>query len=1010
MLDRLLDRRISVTMITLVLVVLGCIGIGRLPVSLIPDVDIPYITVRIADNSLSARELDNTVVRTLRQNFVQMANLKDIRSEARDGVATMLLSFEEGSNIDYCYIEVNEKIDRSISSLPRIRRPEVFKASATDIPAFYINMTLEEGGGHTEEAFLELSDFARDVIVRRLEQLPEVAMVDMSGYAEREILIVPGSEAVHQLGITPDEFQQQIQSANVNLSSLSVRDGEYRYSVNFRSFSRTKEDIENICFNVGGRVLRLKDMARVEEIPAGRMCVDLSNGSEAVVMAVVKQQNARMSDLKESVTTLMESFREDYPGVGFEITRDQTELLDYSISSLLQNIIIAIILSCLVIFMFMKDMKSALLVSLTIPVSLVISFLIFYLAGISINILSLSGLILGVGMMVDNSIIVTDNITARWVGGEKLRHAVVAGTMEVLGPMLSSVLTTCAVFIPLIFLNGLTGDLFYDQAMSITIVLLTSYLVTIFILPIYYWALYRGQPSFRPSRLLARFSLPLATAFYDTTVELFIRKRRLAWLLPLLCVAVSLLAAAFMDKEKLPPMTADDAVLSIDWNDHIALEENRRRVAVLEETIRSSVEQSTALIGIQQFALSGTSGNESLESASLYFKCAGSSRLEDVRRMLARKLADDYPDAVYEFTAADNIFTLTFASREAPLVARLSPSAGNGLELTGVEKGLEAIRAELPGLSLDSPATRTDIVCTAMPEAMNLYGVSYQSIAAALTNSLNSNELFSISSGERNTPVILGTDAGNLQDILAGTFIDTRKASMPLGTFVRQNFSQDFKMLVSGKEGPYYPVTIDKGGYSERECMSGIRRAVARTGEFNVDFSGTYFSNTALLRQMLLLLSIAVLILYLILASQFESLVQPVIILSEVVIDIAVCLLVVWLAGLSINVMTLIGLIVICGIVINDSILKISTINRLRKEGLELGSAIHEAGHRRLKAIVMTSLTTILSVLPFLSGGSAGDDLQFPMALVIVVGMTVGTLVSLFYVPGLYNAIYRRRQ
>ena len=415
MLRKLLDRPISVTMILLVFVVLGIVGIGRLPVSLIPDVDIPYVTVQVSAPDLSARELNDAVVTPLRQSLVQIAYLKDIRSEAKDGSATMTLSFEEGQEIDYFYIEVNEKIDRAMGSLPRIDRPKVFKASATDIPAFYINMTLREEGGN----FLRMSEFAQDVIAKRIEQLPEVAMVDLSGGAAREILVVPDLEVLARLGLSVSQFERSVSSANVTLSNLTIRDGEYHYSVKFQSFAGTCEDRANVYFKAGDRVLQVKDVARVTEQEAPRTGFARSDGRDAVVLAVIKQSEARMAKLKQSIAEQLDIFREDYPQMEFSMSRDQTELLDYSIRNLLLNILMAILLDIVVIFFFMKDLRSPLLVALTIPVSLVISFFVFYAIGLTINIISLSGLLLGVGMMAgEEREKVRKGIASKWIVGK----------------------------------------------------------------------------------------------------------------------------------------------------------------------------------------------------------------------------------------------------------------------------------------------------------------------------------------------------------------------------------------------------------------------------------------------------------------------------------------------------------------------------------------------------------------------------------------------------------------
>lgn len=996
-------------MVLLVFIVLGIVGIRRLPVSLIPDVDIPYVTVQVTDPDMSAREMDDAVVKPLRQSLVQIEHLKDIRSEAMDGSATMTLTFEEGGDVDYFYIEVNEKIDRAMGVLPRIERPKVFKASATDIPAFYINMTLRDNGD-----FLQMSEFAEDVIVKRIEQLPEVAMVDISGTADREILVVPDQNALTRLGISMDEFENSINSANVSLSNLTIRDGEYHYNVKFRSLAASRQNIADVYFSVGGRQLQIKDVADVLEHEAPRTGLVRSDGQQAVSLAVIKQSEARMADLRKSITEQLDQFSADYPRIAFTMTRDQTELLDYSIRNLLLNIILAIVLVCVIIFLFMKDFRSPLLVSMTIPVSLVISVFVFYLIGLSINIISLSGLLLGVGMMVDNTIVLTDNITARWQKGEALRDAVVKGTREVMGAMLSSVLTTCAVFIPLVFLNGLAGDLFFDQAMAVTIVLLVSYIVTVVLIPVYYWSLYRKLPAFKPHPALEKIAFPAGMRWYDRTVTWFLSHTWMAWALPAVSAAVIVVCGMGMDKEKLPPITYTDAILNINWNEPVTLENNRDRIRSLEGLMEGRLEQSTAMVGAQQFVLNH-SGEQSMAEASLYFKCGSAKELKRAKKEMSDYIAQHYPHAITSFSTSGNAFEMVFSEREPMLLARLRPTGGEGLTVASLRPFLDRLRAEMPDVAFDEPALKEDVLYVSDPERMSLYGVSAEDLVSVLRNSLNGNTLFEIVQGSRSVPVVLGTDVREMEEILAEARVSDRNEDglsfdLPVSALMRQTFEQDFKTLVSGGDGNYYPLVLDVPSSQVQQVMSTVRDVAREDGHFDVAFTGSWFSNRDMIRQMIMVLLVALALLFLILASQFESLIQPFIILSEIIIDIAFSLLCLWALDVSINIMSLIGLIVITGIVINDSILKIDTINRLVKEGLEVEAAVHEAGHRRLKAIIMTSLTTILAVALLLNRGNIGADLQYPMALVIIFGMTVGTLVSLFYVPAVYAAIYKRKR
>ena len=293
---------------------------------------------------------------------------------------------------------------------------------------------------------------------------------------------------------------------------------------------------------------------------------------------------------------------------------------------------------------------------------------------------------------------------------------------------------------------------------------------------------------------------------------------------------------------------------------------------------------------------------------------------------------------------------------------------------------------------------------------MALYGATYPQLVSVLRNALNENELFSIVQGDKTLPVVMGVDTRDIDDIVQNTFLRRDGVDLPVGAFMRQTYEEDLKSIVSGAEGNYYPLPLDLPDSKVADVMDDIRTITEDNGDFEVSFSGAYFGNRKMIGELILVLLVAIVLLYLILASQFESLVQPLIILSEIVIDIFASLVVLWICGASVNLMSMIGLVVVCGIVINDSILKIDTINRLRKSGTGLYHAILVGGHRRFKAIVMTSLTTILAVCPFLSRGNMGDDLQYPMSLVIIAGMVVGTAVSLFFVPVIYFEIYRKRK
>ncbi len=1007
MLGRLIKRPVAVTMVALTVVVLGVASIFRLPVSLIPDVDIPYVTVQISAQDMSARELDESVVRPLRRQLVQLSGLSDLVCRSGDGFAVIRLSFSHDSNLDYLFIEVNEKIDRAMPSLPKIDRPKVMKVSASDIPAFYINVSNEDDNA-SEEDFARLGRFVEGVICKRIEQLDPVAMVDVSGCADEEIIIVPDSEAIGAMGLSPADFENIITSADVRLGSLSVRDGQYRYNVKFRSSLYDLEDIGNIRFSCTGKLFALKDVAAMQMRSSRSGGLVRSNGRDAVCLAVIKQSDARMSDLKASVSTLTRQLAADYPGMRFEITRDQTALLDYSIRNLLQNILFGLLFATVVIFLFMRDFRSPALVCLTIPLALVFSMAVFYAAGLSANVISLSGLLLGVGMMTDNTVILIDNITARWQRGDALADSVIGGTKEVVSPMLSSVLTTCAVFIPLVFMNGMVGSLFRDQALAVTIVLLTSYLVTITVIPVYYYIWYRRENGFHPSRLLSGLSLHGKMEKAEEKAVLWLMGHgAVPWIVLGVSLCGAVICLCLMPKSQLPPLTETETVFRIDWNEQVSVEENTGRVAILEQAVRDLSVQTTSLVGIQQFLLSH-SGEQGASEASIYLKCSSPEDLLSAKAALVsaiRKLRDG---AACSFSPAENIFDVVFGHNGPELSVRLRP-VSSSLKLENLNIALNDIRKALPDVTIAPVGVKTDMLFVADPELMALYGVSYDELASVLRRAVRKNRLFDLVQGSRVVPVLTGSGDKSLAETLESTWLVREDRSVPVSLLMRQTYAEDFKSIMSGAEGVYYPLDLDIPSDEVTSAMQTIRTVVEERGDFDVTFGGAWFKSRETVGELLEIFVIALILLYLILASQFESLTQPLLVMSEIVVDVFASLLVLSLTGISLNIMSLIGLVVISGIVINDSILKVDTINRLRMEGMPLKQSVLEAGRRRMKAIIMTSLTTVLAVVPFLNRGNIGDDLQYPMSVVIIAGLTVGTLASLLLLPALYYSVYNRK-
>lgn len=1020
MIKFLIQRPIAVFMAFTACFIVGLITYFTLPVSLLPDIAIPEITVQVASQNTSARELENTVVKPIRQQLIQVSRLRDMTSETRDGAGIIRLGFDFGTNTDLAFIEVNEKIDAAMNYLPKdTERPKVIKASATDIPVFYLNLTLKSDTEYQEtdeRAFLNLCEFAESVIKRRIEQLPEIAMVDVTGLVQRQLQIVPDPDKMSMLGLSLGDIESALEQNNVEPGSMTVRDGYYEYNIKFATLLRSAEDVENIYFRKGDRIMQLKDFCRVNIIPIREKGVSVYNGKRAVTLAVIKQADENMDNMKESLTETTDYFATVYPDIDFDISRNQTELLDYTIDNLKQNFIIGFILMCLCAILFLGDAKSPFVIGLSMLVSIVICFMFFYFFKMSLNIISLSGLILALGMMIDNSIIVTENISQYRAKRYSLRRACEVGTTEVITPMLSSSLTTIAVFIPLVFMSGIAGAIFFDEAFSVTVGLLVAYVTGIILLPVLYFLVYRMGMGRKKGFLAFRFNNPFKEhtldSFYDKGIDWIFSHKTLCLVLSVLCVPLCVFMFFFIDKSRMPEIEENELMTRIEWNENIHLDENRSRINAIFDAVDDAVVEQSAFIGQQDFLLNREQELSSSES-ELYFKTANPKDIAPLQQSIYNVIRQKYPLAVISFSPPETFFEKLFVTGEAAVVAELyarnkekTPSAD---ELRQLENQLATRTGVIPsGIAFEN-----QLNISISQEKLLLYNVSYEELYRELKTAFKENSVAMLHSYQQYLPITIAGDEKTVNSVLQETLIQTRADNqgvvnyIPLRELVSVHPSEDLKSITAGRNGEY----ISFGFYDVKkpeQLMEDVKQVIDETNEWDLTFSGSFFSNQKMLNELVVILFISILLMYFILAAQFESFLQPLIVLMEIPIDVAFALILLWVCGHTLNLMSAIGLVVTCGIIINDSILKLDAINELRKAGTPLVEAIHEAGRRRIRPIVMTSLTTIFAMVPFLFSHDMGSELQKPLSIAMIGTMTIGTLVSLFIIPLIYWFIYRK--
>ncbi len=1009
MISFLIRRPVAVLMVLLAALVLGVVAMRRLPVSLVPDVDIPRISVQVSAPEMSAPELENAIMLPLRSNLMQVNNLEELRSQANDGHGIINLQLSHGTNIDLTYIEVNELVDRAVAAMPRgIERPAVIKASASDIPVFYLDVCLQNHeNGFTQAQFSDLGSFADEVIRRRLEQVPQVAMADISGRTFNEIIIKPKTQMLEAINMPLAIIESTIAPANVRFGNIILRDLQFQYHVRVGQNMVDAADIGNLYLNHQGRIWQIKDLCTIETVPAAPQGMVLCNGQRSVTMAIVKQGDARMQEFKENLHLLVEQFKADYPQLKFTISRDQTKLLDATISNLAQTLLIGALLAFVVMFFFLRDTRAPWIIVISVPAALVVSLLFFYLTNISINVVSVSGLILSIGLMIDNSIIVIDNITRYRQKGLSLHNACVVGTNEVFTPLLSSVLTTCSVFVPLVFLGGVAGALFFDQAMAITIGLFTSLAVAMIVIPVIYNLLYRkvGVSGNHKNHHLEPFLN--YKALYTKGFKAIMRRQGLVWGVVILLVSSLFLTFTLVEKENLPRTERKAVLLWIDWNANLNIDENRNRIEKMLKDFNAGVIQSNVLVGRQQFLLQNRH-QLTPSQALVYLETESQAQINLIEEAAANHFNTDYPNALLKIFPEDNIFDMVFGETMAPLQVRLKPSRDLGPQAHEVVATmLQKIQEVVPNQTIEPIKLNQVMVLETNMQMLALHQVDKPAVVTELKRMLNQNEVSRLLDGRAAVPIKVGETRSDFFDNLSKSFVKNRNGiNVPISILVNANTYVAIPTITAGLEGPYFPVDLNISQRQLDPITKSLTQLVQTDDTFEVDYAGSIFKRQELAKQLLVIGIIALLLLFFILAAQFESLVLPFIILVEVPVATAGAMLVLAATGQTLNLMSMIGLVVMAGIIINDSILKLDTVNRLRQGGTPILRALLEAGHIRLKPIIMTSITTILALLPVLFISGIGGQMQKPLAIAIIAGLTIGTMVSLYLVPSFYYLIY----
>jgi len=1048
------QRRVTIVMFMIAIVLFGMVSLSRLKLNLLPDISYPTITVRTELTGAAPVEVENLLTKSIEESVGVVRNVRLVRSVSRSGQSDVTVEFLWGTDMDIAGVDVREKLD--ILTLPlEASRPLLLRFDPSSEPIIRLGLLhkeSEDGTRDTGEARLKaLRRLAEDRVKTDLEAQEGTAAVKVSGGLEDEIQIRVDQQKLSQLGISIEQIANRIRAENVNLSGGRLEEGNQRFLVRtLNEFQSVDEFRDAIVAYVADRPVYLRDVATVEQGYKEREAITRVRGQESVELAVYKEGDANTVQVANRIRQRLDVLNESLPD-DIEIVKiyDQSTFISSAVDDVRLAAILGGLIAILVLYGFLRDSRATTIVGIAIPVSVIGTFLLMYTNDISLNIMSLGGIALAVGMLVDNSIVVLENIVRKREQGNGIIEAAQNGTAEVGGAVVAATLTTIAVFFPMVFISGIAGQLFRDQALTVTFALVFSLIVALTLIPMLASLGARsryddggdGTPANWFTRGVAAVVRAVGVVFLVIRKLFWILLWVPTWILQKLYGAVASVypgmlrwslnhrlfvivaaVAIFTGTMSLVPRLGTELIPQFSQGE-FDVDLRLAPGAPLSETDRAIQTAQRAAAGIDAIALNysvaGTGNRldanpvdagDNTGSLSVQLSAGAGRNEEDAAMDAMRDELSRLPGVQYEFSRPA---LLSFAS---PLQVEVS-----GYDLDALARISDMIVQEM------SASTRfTDIKTTVENGNPEIQIVFDQERAAKLGLAVRdiANRVVANVRGELATRY---TWRDKKIDVLVRS-VDTRRSSIEEISRLIVNPTSDRPVTLDAVAS----VTVSQGPAEIRRvaqervaiitanlAFGDLGAAAAEAGDIvsrtpmpngvTAIVSGQSEEMKESFQSMQFALILAIFLVYLVMASQFESLIHPFVILFTIPLALVGAVLALFLTGTTVNIVALIGVIMLAGIVVNNAIVLVDLINQLRAQGIERVEAIMEAGSARLRPILMTSLTTALGLLPMAMGFGEGSEVRTPMAITVIGGLVVSTLLTLVVIPVVYSLMDRKR-
>lgn len=1069
-------RPVTIIMFTLAIVLFGFVGLGRLPVNLLPDLSYPTLTVRTVYAGAAPSEIEQLINRPIEETLGTVKGVRTITSYARSGQSDIVLEFVWGTNMDFAGIDIREKLDMVMLPLD-IEKPTLLRFNPNLEPIMRLALNREASNGSPWQ-LQELRRYADDELKRQIESIPGVAAVRTGGGYEDEVQVLVDEYRVGQLNIDMQTIINRLRAENMNQSGGRIETGTQEFLVRTVNQFQSLEDMENIYIaSRDGTPIQLKDIAQVRSGHKDRTAISRVNGRESIELNLYREGDANTVTVADAVRARLPQLNRQLPAdYSIELLSDQSTFIRNAISAVKQNALFGGLLAMGVILLFLRKVGPTIIISLAIPVSIVATFLFMFMGGLSLNLMSLGGIALAVGLLVDNAIVVLENIDRRKQLGEDNQTAAVIGTQEVTGAVIAATLTTLAVFVPLVFVSGMAGQLFTDQALTVSFALIASLFVALTLIPMlasrqfrkhYHEEQQLEQEATQPTTSTALptrrgllfwlgwpFRMVSKTMFYWLPL-FFLRAFRLIfggiakllswaarpiiyvfdkglagvgkahssglnrmqskpWLFFSLFAAITVACFALVPRlgaELIPQMEQREFFVDIELPRGTPIARTDEFLASVANHLShdSRVERTYSVAGSGSLMqVQANQGGDFWGRFHVVTKASVTPEMRDELISELRVYLDRQPDvqALIDFPELVSI--------DMPMV----------VELYGYELDRLLNNAEQVATLLEEDPAFTDVrngLTRGQPELEIIFdharlswvGLSAPDVARVISTQIGGQIATQYSLQDRQIDIRVRLPDHVRQDpnrvsqliINPGSSVELPLSAVAeirntVGPSEITRLSQQRVALISAS------ATGDLRSAQAKleQIISEVRLAPGVTAHIG--------GQSELLEQsynsLLLALGLAVFLVYLVMASQFESFGHPLLIMFSVPLAAAGSIVGLWLTNTPLSVVVFIGLIMLAGIVVNNAIVLIDRINQLRTEGVSKLQAIQQAAAQRLRPILMTTLTTVLGLLPLALGIGEGAELSASMAIAVISGLLFATLLTLLFIPLVYQLFDRK--